>query len=86
MSDKLRAKITDFLEAKIKDSGKSIPADFNDNTPLITSGLIESLHLLELAILVEEEVGSPLDLTTLDFAKEWDSISGIINFVQNHKQ
>lgn len=84
MTERLKSKITDFVEAKIKDSGKSVPVDFNDATPLITSGLMESLHLLELAILVEEEVGSPLDLTTLDFVREWDTVSGIISFVENY--
>lgn len=86
MSDQLRTKITDFLQIKIKDSGKTVPGGLNDSTTLISSGLLESLYLLELAILVEEEVGSSLDLTTLDFTKEWDTISGIINFVRNHKQ
>lgn len=85
MSDHLRKKLVDFIDAKIKDSGKSIPGNFNNNTPLITSGLLESLHLLELALLVEEEVGAPLDLTTLDFTKEWDTINNILNFVKNCK-
>ncbi len=85
MSDHLRKKLIDFVDAKIKDSGKSIPGNFSDNTPLITSGLLESLHLLELALLVEEEVGAPLDLTTLDFTKEWDTINNILNFVKNCK-
>lgn len=81
MPDAFRKKLTDFIEAKIKDSGKSIPQDLNPSTPLISSGLLESLHLLELASLVEEEAGSPLDLTTLDFVKEWDTIDGIIKFL-----
>lgn len=81
MPDTFRKKLTDFIEVKIKDSGKSIPPDLNRSTPLISSGLLESLHLLELALLVEEEAGSPLDLTTLDFVKEWDTIDGIIKFL-----
>ena len=85
MSGHFKTKLADFIDAKIKDSGKSIPGEFNDNTPLITSGLLESLHLLELALLVEEEVRVPLDLTTLDFIKEWDTIDSILNFVKNYK-
>jgi len=85
MSGNFKTKLADFIDAKIKDSGKSIPGEFNDNTPLITSGLLESLHLLELALLVEEEVRAPLDLTTLDFIKEWDTIDSILNFVKNYK-
>lgn len=85
MSGNFRAKLVDFINAKINESGKTIPGEFDDNTPLITSGLLESLHLLELALLLEEEVGSPLDLTTLDFVKEWDTIDRILNFVKNNK-
>jgi acyl carrier protein len=85
MSGHFRKKLIDFIDAKIKYSGKSIPGNYNDNTPLITSGLLESLHLLELALLVEEEVGSTFDLTILDFTIEWDTINGILDFVQNYK-
>jgi len=85
MSGHLRKKLIEFIDAKTKDSGKSIPGNFDDSTPLISSGLLESLHLLELALLLEEETGSPLDLTTLDFTREWDTIDGIITFVTNYK-
>lgn len=85
MSGHFGSKLADFIDAKIKDSGKSIPGNFDDTTPLISSGLLESLHLLELALLVEEEVRVPLDLTTLDFVKEWDTVDNIIMFVKRHK-
>ncbi len=85
MSEHFRKKLMDFIDAKIKSSGKSIPGNYDDNTPLITSGLLESLQLLELALLVEEEVGSPLELTILDFTIEWDTIDGILNFVKDFR-
>lgn len=83
MSEQLRKKLIDFIDARTRSSGKSIPDDFNDDTPLITSGLIESLYLLELAVLLEEEVGSPFDLTIVNFTVEWDTINGIVNFVES---
>lgn len=55
------------------------------NTPLMTSGLLESLHLLELALMVEEEVRAPLNLTTIDFMREWDTVNGILELVQKNK-
>ena len=85
MSEHLRKKLIDFIDTKIKDSGKSIPENYDDNTPLITSGLLESLQILELALLVEEEVGSPLKLTISDFTLEWDTINGILNYVKDFK-
>lgn len=85
MSEQLREKLMDFIDVKTKSSGKSLPDGFNDDTPLITSGLIESLHLLELALLLEEETGSSFDLTILNFTVEWDTINGIVNFVKSYR-
>lgn len=84
MSD-LRERLFAFIKTKIKDSGKPLPPDFNEETPVISSGLLESLHLLELALLLEEEIGSPLDLTSLNIDKEWDSINAISNFVERSR-
>lgn len=85
MPDKLKAQITDFIVSKLNDSGKGVPDDFNGSTPLITSGLLESLYLLELAVFIEEETGSTLDLTTLDLATDWDTVDSILNFLNNNK-
>jgi acyl carrier protein len=87
MSEHLRTKLADFIDTKLKASGKSIPGPGNldDSTPLITSGILESLHLLELALLLEEEIGSPLDLTAIDFVNEWDTIGSIIIFINSRK-
>lgn len=86
MSKDFRKKLIDFIYEKINDSGKSFPENFDDSTSLITSGLLESLHLLELAVLLEEEVGFPLDLTTLDLIEEWDTMDKITIFVNHQKQ
>lgn len=75
----------DFIDVKTRSSGKSLPGDFSDDTPLITSGLIESLHLLELALLLEEEAGSSFDLTILDFTVEWNTINDMVNFVDSYR-
>ena len=80
MSAEFKNKLTEFISAKIESSGKSSSVMLTDNTPLISSGLLESLYLLELAVLIEEQLGATLDLTTIDFAKEWDTIDSIVNF------
>lgn len=83
MTEKLRKKVTDFIGGKLKDSGKSLSGELSNSTPLITSGLLESLYLLELAMLIEEELGAALDLTTIDFVKEWDTIDDIVHFANS---
>ena len=56
-----------------------------DDTPLITSGLMESVTLLNVALWVETKVGSEVDITSLDLAAEWDSVSDILTFVETHR-
>ena len=85
MPDPLKERLLGFVKTKIRESGKPVPPDFNDETSVISSGLLESLHLLELAVLLEEEIGSPLDLTALNIDKEWDSINAISNFVERSR-
>ncbi len=85
MSNQFKKTLIDFIHAKITDSGKPVPENFNDTTPLISSGLLESLHLLELALLLEEEAGSALDLSSIDLVKEWDTIDSIANFLNRTK-
>lgn len=85
LSDSLRERLFGFIKTKIRESGKPVPPDFDEDTPVISSGLLESLHLLELALLLEEEIGSPLDLAALNIDKEWDSINAISNFVERYR-
>lgn len=86
MSDILKAQIAEFITGKLNDSGKGVPENFDNSTPLITSGLIESLYLLELAVFIEEETGASLDLTTLDFTTEWDTIDAIVKFTHTYSK
>ena len=85
MPDPLKERLHGFVKTKIRESGKSVPPDFSEDTPIISSGLLESLHLLELAVLLEKEIGSPLNLTALNIDKEWDSINAISNFVERSR-
>lgn len=85
MSEQLKSKLSEFILGKLSDSGKPIPEDFNSSTPLITSGLLESLYLLELAVFIEAETNATLDMTTLDFATEWNTIDSIISFLDSNK-
>lgn len=56
-----------------------------DDTPLITSGLVESLTLLNVALWVETKVGSEVEITSFDLAAEWDSVRDILAFIERHQ-
>ncbi len=75
-------RLLDFVITKIKVSGIKLNAELNEKTSLIKSGLFDSLALLELGILIEKEIGSQIDLTSIDIREDWDSIANILNFIR----
>jgi acyl carrier protein len=56
-----------------------------EDTSLIRSGLLDSLTLFNVAAWIEEKIGAPLDPGTLDLAEEWDTVTGILRFVERHR-
>lgn len=68
----------------IAESSPDLDGDLADDTPLISSGLVESTTLLNVALWVEARVGAELDLGAFDLATEWDSLAGIMDFVEQH--
>jgi acyl carrier protein len=74
----LRQRLMRFLI----DSGRVTQGDLDANSPLITSELIDSVTLFELALWIEEEIGRPLDLTQLALPSGWDTVDRIIAFVE----
>lgn len=52
------------------------------DTPLIQSGLLDSLALFNLLMWVEDQIGEPIDPAALDLGKEWNSVNHIVAFVQ----
>ena len=59
--------------------------NLEDDTPLISSGQVDSLALFNLALWIEKELNAKLDLTTLDPLKEWDTIADILGFIERKR-
>jgi acyl carrier protein len=78
----MRNRLVRLLEEGNQDSR----FEFRDDTCLIRSGLLDSLGLFRLALWIEKETRSKLDLESLDPAKEWDTIQKILNFVAEHRE
>lgn len=55
--------------------------ELGDETPLVGSGLIDSLVLMQLAIWVEEETGRSLDPASFDLVSEWRTIGSLLSFI-----
>jgi len=69
----------------LNDGEVDINLYLTDETPLISSGKIDSLALFNLALWIEKEMNAKLDLTTLDPLKEWDTIEDILDFVEKKR-
>lgn len=72
------------LLAALEESGANLPTDLDDDTPLITSGLLDSTALFQLALWVEDHVAPGLDLTTFDLTVEWDTVARLLAFIERH--
>jgi acyl carrier protein len=79
--DALRAE----LRKVILELAPAQEASLTDDAPLISSGFMESVTLLNVALWVEEQIESSVDVTAFDLAAEWDSIRDILAFVEKHR-
>lgn len=57
-----------------------------DDTPLITSGMLDSQALYNLMLWIEEQIGSPVDPTAFDVVEAWDTIADVVAFVEQRRQ
>ena len=76
--------IRDRLVRLLEEGNQNSDVQLGDDTSLIRSGLLDSLGLFRLALWIEKETRSKLDLESLDPAKEWETIQEILNFVTKH--
>jgi acyl carrier protein len=67
--------------------GLDLPATvgLTDETPLISSGLLDSLALFHLVEWIEREAGAPVDAGSFDFVRKWDTVPGILDFVESRR-
>ena len=69
----------------IKGSNLELNIDLKDDTSLIKSGFFDSLALLNLATWIEQEINKPIDITSFDLSKEWDTVADILKFIEKHR-
>lgn len=60
-----------------------LPVDSaSDDEPLLSSGRLDSSALFELSLWIEERIGHPLDPSSFDIAHDWDTVAGILAFIE----
>ena len=77
----LHNRLVTFVEELDLELSFEVKAD----TSLITSGLLDSLALVNLAVWIEQEIGIPMDATTFNLLEEWDTIGDILIFIEKHR-
>jgi acyl carrier protein len=63
-----------------------LDGDVGDDTTLITSGVFDSQALFNLALWVEEQIGSPVDPASFDMVEEWNTIAGVVHYVERRQR
>ena len=77
--------LRDELIAAISEWDQRTSEVVQTDTPLITSARLDSLNLVRLLVWIEQKVGRRLDATTIDLAAEWDTVDGIVAFVERER-
>jgi len=55
------------------------------DTPLLTSGRLDSVALFQLLMWVESQLGRSIDVTSIDMPAQWDTIDMIVAFVERER-
>ena len=55
----------------------------DDDTPLISSGVLDSLAVFNLVVWIEGKLGKTVDPLVTDFASAWDTVALIIKFIED---
>ncbi len=77
----LRGELVRFLQGL--DLGSAVRWD--EDPSLLRSGLIDSMALFHLVGWIEQQTGAAIDPGSLDIASEWDTVSGILRFVEERR-
>lgn len=57
----------------------------DDHASLLGSGVLDSLALFNLSLWLEQQLGEPIDPTSFDVAREWDSVASILAFMARRR-
>ncbi|HET6348718.1 MAG TPA: hypothetical protein VFH88_06500 [Candidatus Krumholzibacteria bacterium] len=73
------------LMAALAQWNPALGRDIARDTPLLTTGRLDSASVFQLLLWVEEHVGRPVDVTKVDMPVEWNTIDLIVAFVERER-
>jgi acyl carrier protein len=81
MTDEIRTRLREYLT---KDVLRDPSYPLGDNDALISSGLIDSFSLVDLALWVEDQFGVRIDNSELN-DKSFDNVSQLASYIQQRQ-
>ncbi len=77
--------LRDRLKMEMQGWSPELQGDVRNNTPLISSGILDSVALFNLVLWIEDQTGCPIDPMTVEVVDEWDTIDSIAAFVERRR-
>jgi len=74
------------LRRFLRESGIELEETFGDDEPLISSGKLDSLGLVQLILWVEARTGRAIDPAAVNLAREFDSIQRVLAYVDQAEE
>ena len=56
------------------------------DTPLITTGRLDSGVLFQLLFWIEDRIARPIDVTAVDMRAEWDTVDAIVAWIERERR
>jgi acyl carrier protein len=80
MTDSIFEKLNTYITTEVlKQPNRPVDPD----EPLLSSGLVDSFHLVDLSIFIENNFGVRIDDTELN-ASTFDNINQLVRLIQSH--
>lgn len=74
--------LSEELESFLETLEVALPDHLDEDTPLVSSGLLDSSALFSLMLWIERKVGAAIDPSSVDIGKTWNSQRLIIAFIE----
>ena len=81
MTEDILSSLTQYIAAEIMKQPKRV---INPDEPLLTSGLIDSFHLVDLALYVEDNFGVHIDDSELN-ASTFDNLNQLVALIHSRR-
>jgi acyl carrier protein len=75
----------DELIRSIGEWNPALDGSVGRETPLLSSGRLDSMGLFQLLVWIEQKTGHAIDATAIDMSAEWDTVDAIVAFVERER-